>query len=279
MSDIIIFGAGGTGRLVYKKMKHKYNVVGFADNDMSRWDRENIDGKPVFAPYKIKRIKFDYIVLGTFMGCDEIRKQLEEMGITDEKIIPGYVETSVNARIFFLKRTAEEAYRRGLTGSVAEAGVFRGEFAKEINRYYSDKKCYLFDTFEGFSDQDIAFEKEKSLVIAEYMKGLSENIVYDKMPYKENVEIRKGYFPETAVGITDEFCFVNLDMDLYKPIYEGIVFFYPKLVSGGTLLIHDYFSEAYPNVRQAVEDYEKGYGIKLITTPIGDDMSIAIIKP
>ena len=68
-------------------------------------------------------------------------------------------------------------------------------------------------------------------------------------------------------------------MDLYKPIYEGIVFFYPKLVSGGTLLIHDYFSSAYPNVKQAVEDYELNYSTRLITAPIGDDMSIAIFKP
>ncbi len=111
------------------------------------------------------------------------------------------------------------------------------------------------------------------------MKGLSEQLVYEKMPCKHMVEIRKGYFPDSAQGIDEQFCFVNLDMDLYKPIYEGIKFFYPKLVSGGTLLIHDYFSDAYPNVRQAVEDYEKNYFVKLITTPIGDDMSIAIIKP
>lgn len=110
------------------------------------------------------------------------------------------------------------------------------------------------------------------------MKGLSEQFVYEKMPHKHMVEIRKGYFPDSAKGIDEQFCFVNLDMDLYKPIYEGIKFFYPKLISGGTLLIHDYFSDAYPNVRQAVEDYEKNYSVKLITTPIGDDMSIAIIK-
>ena len=254
-------------------------VICFVDNDASRWGRENIDGIPVLDPKSILSMDFDHIVLGTLMGRDEIRAQLAEMGVPETRILPGYVEMSVGARIWFLKRTAEETYRYGLVGSVAEAGVFRGEFAKEINRFYPDRKCYLFDTFDGFDEKDIACEEKDSLVVAEYMRGLSAQHVYDKMPHKEMVEIRKGYFPETAAGIEDSFCFVNLDMDLYKPTYEGIVFFYPKLVSGGTLLIHDYFSDAYPNVRQAIEDYEKNYGVKLITAPAGDDMSIAILKP
>ena len=80
------------------------------------------------------------------MGRDEIREQIENMGISSDRIMPGYVETSVDACIYFLKRTAEEAYYHGLSGSVAEAGVFRGEFAKQINKYYPDRKCYLFDT-------------------------------------------------------------------------------------------------------------------------------------
>lgn len=52
MSDIIIFSAGGTGRLVYERIKQKHNVIGFADNDSTRWDKETIDGKPVFAQKK-----------------------------------------------------------------------------------------------------------------------------------------------------------------------------------------------------------------------------------
>lgn len=157
--------------------------------------------------------------------------------------------------------------------------MFRGEFAKELNRYFPDCKCYLFDTFDGFDEKDIILEQKDSMVVANYMKGLSEQLVYEKMPYKQMVEIRKGYFPNSAKGIEDSFCFVNLDMDLYKPTYEGIVFFYPRMISGGIILIHDYFSDAYSNVRQAVEDYEKNYSVRLITIPIGDDMSIAIMKP
>jgi len=44
----------------------------------------------------------------------------------------------------------EIAYHK-LEGSVAEVGVFRGDFAKRLNLLFPDKKLYLFDTFEGFS--------------------------------------------------------------------------------------------------------------------------------
>lgn len=98
------------------------------------------------------------------------------------------------------------------------------------------------------------------------------------MSFPENCVIRKGYFPETAEGIEENFVFVNLDMDLYKPTYEGLVYFYPRMVEEGIILIHDYFSETYPNVKLAVEDYEKNYAVQLKKMPIGDGYSIAIVK-
>lgn len=112
MMQLIIFGAGGTGRRVYQLVKNEYKVIGFADNDSSRWGNESIDGIPVFNPSDLLEMDFDCIMLGTFMGCDEIRKQLKDMSIPEYKIVSGYVEISVNARVLFLKRTAEEYYKK-----------------------------------------------------------------------------------------------------------------------------------------------------------------------
>jgi O-methyltransferase len=47
------------------------------------------------------------------------------------------------------------------------------------------------------------------------------------MKYKENCIVRKGYFPETAEDLEDEFVFVSIDADLYEPIYNGLCYFYP----------------------------------------------------
>ena len=40
----------------------------------------------------------------------------------------------------------------------------------------------------------------------------------------------------------EKFCFVLIDLDLYKPTLEGLNFFYPKILRGGYLFVHDYNS-------------------------------------
>lgn len=158
------------------------------------------------------------------------------------------------------------------------AGVFQGEFAKIINENFSDRKLYLFDTFEGFDARDIAYEKEQnySNECPGALNMTSVELVLDKMEYPDNCIVRKGYFPDTAEGIDDKFCFVNLDMDLYKPTWGGFKFFYPRMVQGGIILIHDYFTDGYKGVRRAVEEFIEKSGV--VAFPIGDGISIAIQK-
>lgn len=98
------------------------------------------------------------------------------------------------------------------------------------------------------------------------------------MYHMELVEIRKGYFPETLGDLDDRFAFVNLDMDLYRLTLEGLRYFYPRMSAGGVILIHDYFSDAYQNIEKVIDDYERELGVRLHKMPIGNDISIAIVK-
>ena len=99
----------------------------------------------------------------------------------------------------------------------------------------------------------------------------------NRMLHPEKCVLRKGYFPDTAVGLNDTFCFVNLDMDLYQPMLEGIRFFWENMCPGGIILLHDYFEPQLPGVRRAVADFEQEHG-PVCKAPIGDFMSLAIIK-
>ena len=236
--------------------------------------------KKIDNPSSLKeQSEYDEIYLGTLMGLTEVQTFLQELGVPLSKLNKTYVEISVKARILFLKRLRERIIKEQIPGNVAEAGVFRGEFAKEINRFFPDRKCYLFDTFEGFDDRDFRYEEQESMTDnVDHLKNTSENIVLSKMPYVENVIIKKGYFPESIEGLEDTFSFVNLDMDLYHPTLEGLRYFYPRLSQGGCILIHDYFTEIFPNIEKAVDDYEAELGVRLHKLPIGDDISIAIVK-
>ena len=217
------------------------------------------------------------------MGLEEVPLQMQELGIPAYKLDKTYVQISVKSRILFLQRFAEIAYNKGISGSVAEGGVYRGEFAKYINRYFPDRKCYLFDTFEGFAEEDIQKEHGDSMLSgtdteANHLKDVNIDSVLAKMPHKDNIILKVGRFPETAQGITDPFAFVNLDMNLYEPTIEGLRFFYPLMSDGGVILIHDYFNVICPNIKTAIDDFEQELGSRLHRIPIGDDLSMAVIK-
>lgn len=62
------------------------------------------------------------------------------------------------------------------------------------------------------------------------------------------------------------------------PILNGLRFFWDRMVSGGGIMIHDYFRQDLPGVKKAIEDFETEHKIKFVKAPIGDKCSIFIIK-
>lgn len=220
--------------------------------------------------------------MGTFTGLYEIANQLRDMGICEQKIDVSHIEVSVKAREAFVRDFAKEARELGLCGSVAEVGVYRGDFARVINEAFADRRLYLFDTFEGFSTQDLTQSKDGTMgkdLGQKHFSNTSVELVLSKMPYPTQCNIKKGWFPQSATGLESEkFCFVNLDCDLYEPILAGLEFFYPKMVSGGVILIHEYFSQGYVGVKEAVREFYTRTGCNATKIPIGDSLSIAVIK-
>ena len=187
------------------------------------------------------------------------------------------VPTKTNyIRISNFELIVEEIINNNIQGAVAEVGVYKGEFAKYINKAFPKKTLYLFDTFEGFNQNDIAIEKQQNFSNGnQNFSNTSIEEVLAKMEYKSNCIIKKGYFPESLEGLDEKFCFVSLDADLYKPIYDGLEYFYPRLESGGYIFIHDYNNDLYAGAKQAVKEFCKKNQIPHI--PITDSWGSTII--
>lgn len=298
MAKIVIFGAGNCGRLIAQNLAGKgEEIVCFIDNDPLKANASvtlmlNNGGggdNALSEPLKIhtseilKTLNFDSVIVGTFTGFYEIRAQLESMGIPRHKIDVSHIELSVRSREAFLQDFAKEINAQNLAGNVAELGVYRGDFARRINECFKDKTLYLFDTFEGFEDKDLTQSKDGKMganLGKKHFSNTSVELVLGKMPYPKQCVIKKGWFPQSSVGCENErFCFVNLDADLYEPILAGLEFFYPKMVRGGVILIHEYFSAGYVGVKKAVNEFVRKFGLcNFQKLPIGDNLSIAIIK-
>lgn len=305
---LLIFGAGANGKAcqAYIISKGQDELVGFLDNAAGKTTIESVrkGDVPVYRPEEVLKLEFDLIWIsnGRPHQVAEICKQLKDLNIPKSKIqvlledrtllneiLSRYnqYDEQTDRRVVWLRNYAEYAGIHGFLGNVAECGVCMGEFSYYINKYFPNKQLYLFDTFEGFSERDLCMER--SLKNEAFLKSVfndqtfftaaNEQIVMMRMLHPEKCILKKGYFPDTARGLEDIFCFVNLDMDLYQPMLEGLRFFYHKMCPGGILLLHDYFHPELPGVKQAVEDFERDLGSSLHKMPIGDFCSIAITVP
>jgi O-methyltransferase len=179
-------------------------------------------------------------------------------------------------RLSSLELIAHEIYEKSLCGDVAELGVYQGDFAQYINLCFPDRKLYLFDTFEGFNEKDIRIESKNSYSFAKEGNLSFQQIekVMEKMKYPANVIIKRGWFPETANGVDSEFVFVSIDADLFQPIYNGLVFFYPRLKQGGFILVHDYNNVDFSGSKAAVRKFSVEHNASYF--PLSDNAGTAV---
>lgn len=293
MKRSVIFGAGDLGQTLYSRIKENHEILFFVDNN---WEKIAQSVLPVLSPSVLSEREFDTIYIASSAGLEKIYEQLTvELGICPQKInrlFSEYWQTNGEepsvygnpARIKFLEGFALYAFFHSIDGQTAEAGVFRGDFAKEINRVFPDRKLYLYDTFSGFDDTDIYIEETKNPTYALMPKWLekencfkdtSVELLCSNLINREMIVIKKGFFPDTFEEHGEKFAFVNLDLDLYSPIKAGLELFWPRMSRGGVILVHDYYGKL-GGAARAVDEFTAEYGVRAI--PIGDFLSIAIVK-
>lgn len=197
---------------------------------------------------------------------------------------PGY-DSLLDSVDYFRFRSfefvAKEIKSKNIKGDCAEVGVFKGVFAKYINKMFPEKTLYLFDTFEGFDEQEISREIEAGLAdesCKEVFNDTSIEYVKSIMPYPQNCIFRKGYFPNTAKGLEERtYAFVSIDVDLEESIFACLDYFYPRMEKGGVIFIHDYNNRMYFGVKKAIERFEYKIGHSLYGVPIADQGGTLIV--
>lgn len=194
------------------------------------------------------------------------------------KKMPIYEEDYVRAKT--LELVADEIREQNIPGAVAELGVFKGEFARCINAIFPDKELYLFDTFDGFSEEEAGREINKgncTEVFVDAYKNTEISSVLGKMEYPDRIILKKGYFPQTAENLDIQFAFVSLDVDFEESTLNGLEYFYPRLSAGGYLFIHDYNYGYFDCVKKAIEKFEERNKIKLCKVPICDSIGTLVV--
>ena len=179
-----------------------------------------------------------------------------------------------------------------IPGSIVECGVYKGgsmmAAAKTLLALESHHRdLYLFDTYEGMGDPSekditydgtIAAEEKKNkpkwvYCSLEDVKEAFKPISYDS----QRIHYVKGLVEETIPHhAPDQIALLRLDTDWYESTYHELKHLYPRLSSGGIMIIDDYGH--WKGAKEAVDQYFKENQLPLFLHRI-DYTARLVIKP
>ncbi len=179
-------------------------------------------------------------------------------------------------RMFALYKSIEYIIKNNIEGDFVECGVWRGGssmvIAKTLAKFnVTDRKIYLYDTFEGMSEpteKDISkdgYTADKMMKAADKNDQTSVWCFADLDDVKNNM--RKTGYPESNISFIkgkvedtipakspgSKIALLRLDTDWYESTLHEMKHLYPKLVSRGVLIIDDYGH--WQGARQAIDEY------------------------
>jgi predicted O-methyltransferase YrrM len=149
---------------------------------------------------------------------------------------------------------------KGLSGEMAEIGVYKGGSTMMIGLSDPDRGLYACDSFEGLpetSKEDIVQNggHSKGDFADTSLEGVRQLIGYDN-----NTLLIKGFFPDKVIHEHMEilsYSFVHIDVDLYQPTLDSLNFFWDRMVKDGIIVSDDYQWRNTPGVKTAFDEFFK----------------------
>jgi O-methyltransferase len=208
-----------------------------------------------------------------------------------------YTMTTVE-RMYSLYKAVEYIIRNNIKGNFVECGVWRGGssmlIAATLKKFnVTDRKIYLYDTFEGMSmptEKDVnltgrtaadlmrSSEKSDSSTVWCYadMNDVDVNMKKTGYPF-ENIHLVKGKVEDTIPATLPEsqLALLRLDTDWYESTTHEMNHLYPLLTKNGVLILDDYGH--WQGAKQAVDEYFTQKNISLLLNRIDYTGRIAII--
>jgi O-methyltransferase len=176
-----------------------------------------------------------------------------------------YTMTSVE-RMFALYTAVKYALDHDIPGDFVECGVWRGGSAMLmarmlVERGVTDRKVYLYDTFEGMTAPgafDTAYSGEAAVARDGWCEAdltdVTTNLRLTGIPESQVVMV-KGKVEDTlpAHRPVGAIAVLRLDTDWYESTKHELDVLYPLLSEKGVLIIDDYGH--WQGCRKAVDEY------------------------
>jgi len=180
---------------------------------------------------------------------------------------------------------------KNLPGDIVECGVFAGvalvRFAafRNLLENPNSRKIIGFDTFDKFPST--SFEQDKihreQFLNEAKSDPISKNQLLEVLNHKNHkmIELIEGDITQTVPDYVSEhpelkIALLNLDVDIFEPTVTILENLYPKIVSGGIIILDDY--GRFPGETKAVDDFFKNKNIQISKFPF-NRTPCYIVKP
>lgn len=232
------------------------------------------------------RVRVDYYADGlgvrgrnmTFLNDPIFEKAWQEVAAFNNPYWNG-VTPDIRWRAHLVVWAAEQAIR--LDGDFAEFGVNTGILSSMIFKCTdvakSDRKFFLFDTFEGIPlDQSSPTERQSA-------KNLNRKF-YEHDSYKaaksvfsryDNAILVRGILPASLDDVEiDKLCYVSIDLNVAKPEIAVIEAIWDKLVPGALVVLDDYNFAEYCEQHAAWNEFASSKSQMIFQSPTGQGLLI-----
>jgi O-methyltransferase len=174
--------------------------------------------------------------------------------------------TSVE-RLYALYKSVEYVVGSGVFGDIVECGVWKGGSmmcaALSLIRMQDTSRClFLYDTFQGMTrpeaiDIDAQGAAATDMFMPDWGAVALDTVVANMhstgYPH-DRIRCIKGDVKETIPAIVpDKVAILRLDTDWYASTRHELVELFPRLATGGVLIIDDYGH--WQGARRAVDEY------------------------
>lgn len=188
-------------------------------------------------------------------------------------------------RIRAMIHALDHIHRAQVPGDVVECGVWRGGNIILARTLVPDRVCWLYDTFTGMTQPSI-FDGLRALNLWPRKAGgwAAVSVEDVKAGFRDwgisdedNLRFIIGPVEQTlqrAENLPDKIALLRLDTDWHASTKVELEVLYPRLQSGGIMIIDDYGH--WPGARKAVDDYFGGWKYEMNKI---DYTAIWMVKP
>jgi O-methyltransferase len=200
-------------------------------------------------------------------------------------------------RMWALLQAVRYVHSNGIPGDFVECGVWRGGSSALMARTLdvladSDRKVWLYDTFNGMTEPGALDVQSASGVSAATMMEMTEVGDGDNVwAYASLTEVlanlRELQIPSTRLQVVagdvrltlenhrpDAIAILRLDTDFYDSTTVELEHLYPRLSKGGVLIIDDYGH--WSGARRAVDEFFQCQASRPLLIPIDETGRLCI---